>query len=128
VFLKHSRVQLETSRSVDDSNKRPVLRPLAISTQSLTHSVGGTQKGDSVKELMQTAFDLGINMFDVSVFCFLRCFATGSNVCGPGPGPMQHKHGWEVCVELAFYAWRRHKQNEWDGADGQRGTISIPPE
>ncbi|CAD6581436.1 MAG: hypothetical protein TREMPRED_003009 [Tremellales sp. Tagirdzhanova-0007] len=27
-------------------------------------SVGGTQKGDPVKELMQTAFDCGINMFD----------------------------------------------------------------
>lgn len=29
-------------------------------------SVGGTQKGDIVKDLMQKAFDLGINMFDVS--------------------------------------------------------------
>lgn len=29
-------------------------------------SVGATQKGDIVKELMQKAFDLGINMFDVS--------------------------------------------------------------
>lgn len=27
-------------------------------------TIGGTQKGDIVKELMQTAFDLGINMFD----------------------------------------------------------------
>jgi aryl-alcohol dehydrogenase-like predicted oxidoreductase len=29
-------------------------------------TVGGTQKGDVVKDLMQKAFDLGINMFDVS--------------------------------------------------------------
>jgi aryl-alcohol dehydrogenase-like predicted oxidoreductase len=29
-------------------------------------SVGGTQKGDIVKDLMKTCFDNGINMFDVS--------------------------------------------------------------
>lgn len=29
------------------------------------HSVGGTQKGDIVKELMKTCYDNGINMFDV---------------------------------------------------------------
>jgi hypothetical protein len=32
----------------------------------LTDSVGSAQKGDIVKELMQTAYDNGINMFDVS--------------------------------------------------------------
>lgn len=30
------------------------------------YRVGYNQKGDIVKELMQTAFDSGINMFDVS--------------------------------------------------------------
>jgi aryl-alcohol dehydrogenase-like predicted oxidoreductase len=31
------------------------------------HSVGGTQKGDIVKELMKTCYDNGINMFDVGL-------------------------------------------------------------
>lgn len=35
-------------------------------------SVGGTQKGDIVRELMQAAWDSGINMFDVGP-CFLYC-------------------------------------------------------
>jgi aryl-alcohol dehydrogenase-like predicted oxidoreductase len=30
----------------------------------ILHSVGGTQKGDIVKELMQTCYDNGINFFD----------------------------------------------------------------
>lgn len=42
-------------------------------------TVGATQKGDVVKDLMQKAFDLGINMFDVS--CSL-CNTTTSRYAG----------------------------------------------
>ena len=58
-------------------------------------SVGATQKGDIVKELMQTAWDCGINMFDNA-----EAYANGESELEMGR--VIKELGWVSCFPIYF--------------------------